>query len=65
MVFIKLFEYYYILIIIYCKTIHPMICIFVNLGETLLTGWGRMRMRPARLVSYAVLYILAFNGLPI
>ena len=29
-----------------------MICIFV----ILLTGWCRMRMRPARLVSYAFLY---------
>ena len=29
-----------------------MVCIFV----ILLTGWCRMRMRPARLVSYASLY---------
>ena len=33
-----------------------MICIIVILGENLLNGWCRMRMRPARLVSYAFLY---------
>ena len=33
-----------------------MICIIVILGENLLNAWCRMRMRPARLVSYAFLY---------
>ena len=36
--------------------LHPMICIFVIFGENLLTGWCRMKVRPARLVSYAFLY---------
>ena len=40
------------LIISYCIIIHPMICIIM----ILLNGWCRMRMRPARLVSYAFLY---------
>ena len=33
-----------------------MICNIVILGENLLNGWCRMRMRPARLVSCAFLY---------
>ena len=45
-----------LLIIGYCRIIHPMICNIVILSEKLLNGWCRMRMRPARLVSYAFLY---------
>ena len=41
-----------LLIISYCITVHPMICIFI----ILLGGWCRTRMRRARLVSYAFLY---------
>ena len=33
-----------------------MIFNIVILGRNLLNGWCRMRMRPARLVSYAFLY---------
>ena len=36
--------------------IHSMICSIVILGESMLNAWCRMRMRPARLVSYAFLY---------
>ena len=53
-VFINLFEYYYILSISYCKIIHPMICIFVILGENLLKSL--MLDDDARLVSYDFLY---------
>ena len=41
-----------LLIISYCIIIHPRICIFV----ILLSGWCGTRVRPARLVSYALLY---------
>ena len=40
----------------YCIIIHPMISNIMILGENLLTGWCRMRIRPARLVSFAFLY---------
>ena len=43
-------------IIGFCIIIHPMICSIVILGENLVNGWCRMRMRPAQLVSYAFLY---------
>ena len=33
-----------------------MSCIIVILEDNLLNDWCRMRMRPARLVSYAFLY---------
>ena len=65
-IYIKLFEYYYILfisywvqfyifillIISYCIIIQPRICIFVIWGR----GWCRTRVRRARLVSNAFLY---------
>ena len=50
----------FFLIFGYCIILHPMICIFVILGENLLTGWCRMRRRPVRLVSYTFLYTTDF-----